>query len=364
MKHILSSSQLFWLLVSFMTGSSLLMAPDLTAFYAKQDGWVSMLIAIGIGLVLNVIWIYLLSKYHYQSIFIIVEKVAGKWVGRAISLILVFYALHLCAYVVRNLSNFMNSNVLPNTNVWIFQIMLLCVALYSTFSGLNNLSRVNEFLNPIMALLFFGSLLLTLNRFQWHYFKPAFEMPVRKMMQGAYTTTGFPFIEIIIFSSLFTFVTHKGKIMKRYLLAIVISGLVLTMTIIIVIGCDGAFMVSRMSYPTYELMRTINLFKILERIEILIAVVWIVGIFVKVTICLFTAFFGLQHVAQHENFHPFILPAGILVWSLSNHIHGNMMQFTEFVARNWTLWWFSMYALLTVIMTVGIFLKKHTTSTE
>lgn len=172
MSHKLNQWQMLLLTISFLVGSSLLLAPNLTSFYSKQDAWLSMIIALAAGLILNWLWIYLLSKYQYQSIFVIAEKAVGKWIGGLISLLVVFYALHLCSYVVRNVSNFMISSVLPDTNAWTFQMMLIIVSLYSCYYGLNNIARVNEFLNPIMGVLFLVSLLLTLNRFELHNLKP------------------------------------------------------------------------------------------------------------------------------------------------------------------------------------------------
>ncbi|MCK6256576.1 spore germination protein [Fictibacillus sp. KIGAM418] len=359
MNHTLNQWQLFLLTVSFLVGSSLLMAPNLTSYYSKQDAWLSMIIAIAIGIFINLLWIYLLSLYQYQSIFEIVETVSGKWIGSILSLIIVFYSLHLCSYVVRNVSNFMISSVLPDTNAWTFQIMLILVSLYSCYYGLNNIARVNEFLNPIMAVLFIASLILTLNRFDIRYFKPVLEQPLSTVMQGAYTTTGFPFIEVILLGTVFTYVRKKKKLMRSYLNAIVASGIILLITIIVAIGCDGYYMVSRTTFPTFELMRAINIVKLLERVEVLIAVVWIVGIFVKIVICFLAAMMGLQQVAKHHSYGPFLLPAGLLVWAMSNHEHSNTMEFTDFVAKNWTLWWFTLYFLLIVVLIIGVILKKN-----
>ena len=45
-----------------------------------------------------------------------------------------------------------------------------------------------------------------------------------------------------------------------------------------------------------------------ERIEIIIAIVWIFGILVKITLCLFAALKGLQHITRHESYNPFLFP--------------------------------------------------------
>ncbi|MBN3555530.1 endospore germination permease [Fictibacillus nanhaiensis] len=358
MNHTINRWQLVLIVISFIMGSSLLMAPNLTAFFSGQDAWISMLFAVIIGLVLNVIWILLLKRYHFRSIFRITEVAGGKVVGTILNIVIIFYALHLASYVVRNLSNFMISNVIPESSPWTFQIMIILLAVYSCFYGLNNIGRVNEFLTPFMILFFICSLALTTNQFRFSHLQPYFEQGFLKISQGAYTTTGFPFIEIILLGSVLTYVKNKDKLSKSYLAGILLGGSALILTVFIAVGVEGAYMVKRQSYPTYELMRDISIINIFERVEVIIGVVWIFGILVKIVICLFTALKGLQHLSKSSNYHPFLLPAGLLIWAMSNHIHNNTMEFTDFVGRNWTLWWFTLYMIVLLVLSLGILRKK------
>jgi spore germination protein (amino acid permease) len=334
------------------------MAPNLTAFFSNQDAWLSMILAVLIGLLLNLIWMYLLKRYQYRSIFRITEVAGGKWIGAVMNIAIIFYALHLAAYVTRNLSNFMISSVIPESSPWTFQIMILLLVLYSCYYGLNNIARVNEFLSPWMILLFIFSLFLTINQFKFYHLQPVFEQGLLKISQGAYTTTGFPFIEIILMGSLFTHVQNANKLLTKYIYGLMFGGLALVLTVVLAIGVEGPYMIKRQSYPTFEVMRDISLVNIFERIEVLIGVVWIVGILVKIVICFFAALKGLQHFSKHPNYHPFLIPCGILVWAMSNHLHPNVMDFTDFVGQNWTLWWFSLYVILCMLLVIGIVRKK------
>ncbi len=358
MNHSINKSQLFLLIISFIYGSSLLMAPGITSSFAKQDAWISMILALIIGLLLNVVWMLLLKRYDYKSIFSIMENVSGKWLGTFINLLIVFYAIHLAAYIVRNLSNFMVINVIPDSNEWTYQIMIILLAIYSCYYGLNNIARVNEFLIPWMLLLFAISISLIVNQFEFDYLKPIYEQGFKSIAQGAYGTVGFPFIEIILLGTVFTFVKQKEKLMKGYLLAVFFAGMILVLTVFVTVGIEGPYMVSRESYSTFAMMRNITVVELFERIEIIIAIVWIFGILVKITLCLFAALKGLQHITRHESYNPFLFPVGILIWVMSNEIHGNAIDFTDFVVKNWTLWWFTLYLTLILIMIIGIALKK------
>ncbi|MGE6486872.1 GerAB/ArcD/ProY family transporter [Paenisporosarcina sp. NPDC076898] len=358
MNHSISRWQLVLLVISFIYGSSLLMAPGITAAASYRDAWISMLLAVVMGLLLNVFWMMLLKRYNYLSIFSIVENVTGKWVGMFINLLIVFYGIHLAAYIVRNLSNFMVINVIPDSNEWTYQIMIILLAIYSCYYGLNNMASVNEFLLPWMLLLFGVSVALIANKFDISQLKPVLNESFLSITHGAYNTLGFPFIEIILLGAVFTFVTQKEKLMKSYLMAILSAGFILVFTVFLTVGTEGPYMVTRITYSTYAMMKDITIIELFERVEVVIAVVWIFGILVKICLCLFAVLKGLQHISKHENYHPFLLPVGIITWVMSNEIHRNTRDFTDFVAKYWTLWWFTLYVILVLIMMIGIALKK------
>ncbi|MBP1989844.1 GerAB/ArcD/ProY family transporter [Paenibacillus eucommiae] len=358
MNHSISRWQLVLMVISFLYGSSFLMAPGLTAFFSFQDAWISMFFSVMIGLLLNVVWMFLLKSYGYESIFWIVEHVGGKWLGTVINLLIVFYAVHLASYVVRNLSNFMVVSISPMSNQWTYQIMIILLAVYSCYYGLNNIARVNEFLNPWMLLLFIISVALTANQFNFNHLRPVFEQSMKSILHGSYTTIAFPFLDIILLGSVLTYVKQKEKLMKYYLTGILFAGMILVLTIFLTLGTQGPYMVIRQPYPTFSMMRDITLIKNFERVEALVAVVWIFGILVKITLSLFAALKGLQHISRHESYTSFLIPAGIITFVMSNEIHTNTVDYTDWVAKYWTLFYFTLYLILIIVLIMGKARKK------
>jgi hypothetical protein len=141
--------------------------------------------------------------------------------------------------------------------------------------------------------------------------------------------------------------------MKYYLIGVWFAGMVLILTIVLTLGTQGPYMVIRQSYSTFSMMRDITLIKNFERIEVLIGVFWVFGILVKITLCLFAALRGLQHISRHKSYNSFLVPVGILICVMSNAIHRNTIDFTSWVAKYWTLWWFTLYLILIIMMIIG-----------
>ncbi|MBM7648634.1 spore germination protein (amino acid permease) [Bacillus ectoiniformans] len=361
MKPTLSKWQFNWAMISFLTGSSLLMAPALTTVYALQDAWISMIVATLAGVIINLPLLLLLKKYRYHSIYTLLEAVIGKWGGRFVSLIIVWFAIHLAALIVRNLSNFMITVVTPNSSIYIYQIMIMGLVVYSAYIGFENVFRVNELLAPFMVIFLFIALLLVINQFTFQKLKPVLGEGIMPILKGAYPTIGFPFIEIILITVFITYIKQKDKVIPEFLLTLFISGMILTLVIFIAIGDHGPSLISRESYPTYDLVKDVTATELFERIEIIVATIWIFGIFVKITISFLAATHGLKYILNRKTDKIFILPGAALIIILSNVLHPDIIHFSNFVSTYWTVYWFGLYLLLVVILSIGLLFKRHKT---
>ncbi|MGP4075881.1 GerAB/ArcD/ProY family transporter [Halobacillus sp. K22] len=354
----LTKYQLFTVTTNFVIFSSILMAPALTVTAAKQDGWISMLFAFIIGLLLNLVYVLILKKHQYPSLFSLIDRAAGKWIGTLLNLVVMFYALHLAAMVVRNLSNFIVSSVFPNAHPWIYQILVISIVAFTAFYGVRNLFLINELLSPLLFLIVGTSLILIIKDFSFIEIKPVFHSSFQSIFEGAYATLGFPFIEALIIGNFFHYVQQKKQLMFVYLSGISLGGITLVIAVLLIIGNDGAYMVARETYPTYSVLRDIEFTTIFERIEILIALAWITGLFFKITVCFLVVMMGFKHLSNSKSYRPFIIPIAILTWAMTNHLHKTVMDFSNFVTSSWTLYWFTLYSVLMMVFLIGFLRQK------
>lgn len=357
MNHTLSQWQLFLMIINFMAGSALVMAPSVVIFLAQQNAWISVIVATVIGFLINAFLLLALRRYGYASIFRIVEHVAGRWIGRTVILLIVFACIHTGSLDLRNMSNFVTT-LMPETNAWVFQWMILLTCVYSIYYGAVNIGRVNEIISPIMAAIFYGSLMVVANQFSFDQLQPVLDNGWGPVLHGAYTIIGFPFTELVMFSAFLTFVKTKRHISRTFLSALTIGGVSLALGVVFVIGVEEISLATAEVYPLYSLMRNITVSRVFDRVEALIAIVWVLSFFVKVVITFLTGLLGLSQLAAHHRPRSFILPVALLIWAMSNYTHPNIVDYTEFVLRNWTPYWLSVYALVMSVLIWGIIRKK------
>lgn len=99
----LSSLQLFILTFGLTTGSSILDLPGTMAQIAREDAWIASLFCLLINLMMVVLCLMLSRLYPGQTLFEILESVLGQWLGKAVSLIYLFYFLILTSALLGDL---------------------------------------------------------------------------------------------------------------------------------------------------------------------------------------------------------------------------------------------------------------------
>lgn len=112
--EVISERQGIILIVLFILGSTLLIG---SAGQAKQDAWIAIIIAISWSIILLLMFSRILSLNPGKDLFDILEITFGKFIGKILSILMIWFAFHLGTLVLRNLSEFTNTLVFPDTPV-------------------------------------------------------------------------------------------------------------------------------------------------------------------------------------------------------------------------------------------------------
>ena len=112
--EVITERQGIVLIILFIIGSTLLVEPG---GQAKQDAWIAVIIAISWSTILLLMFSRILTLYPGKDLFDILQIVMGKFIGKIISMLMIWFAFHLGTLVMRNLSDFTSTLVLPDTPV-------------------------------------------------------------------------------------------------------------------------------------------------------------------------------------------------------------------------------------------------------
>ncbi|MGO4274553.1 GerAB/ArcD/ProY family transporter, partial [Paenibacillus sp. TAF58] len=148
----LSSYQLFWLLFSMELGMTNLFTLSPAFAEAKQG----ILLAMVISLFASIVITYIAAKtslfFPNETFVEFVQKLIGRWLGRAIVLVYLFIWIVIAGIILREYADFVYLVLFSNTPLWVIILFMLIVMVYAVHSGLHIVARCSEIIGPFVLL--------------------------------------------------------------------------------------------------------------------------------------------------------------------------------------------------------------------
>lgn len=100
------------------------------------------------------------------------------------------------------------------------------------------------------------------------------------------------------------------------------------------------------TFPSYALAQRISIGNFLQRIEIIMAGMWIISIYIRTFMYFYASVIGVAQLCKIQDHRPLIFPFGLLMIGLSQIIHPNIVHSNVYNNEIWPI--FS--AIFTVIL--------------
>ncbi|MGO4370883.1 endospore germination permease [Paenibacillus sp. MCAF20] len=324
----------------FAMGSSTLILPTAVTVIAKQDSWVSMLLAGPINYFVLMIYLALAERFPNMSLAQYAQKLIGVWAGKLLSITYIIFFLILSSLVLRNISDFLGLSVLPQTPGWFINSTFMIVVVYGVYLGIETIARTGEILFTWGMLIIIVILVSLTNQFNFHNFEPILYKGLLRPIKGVYPILGFPIAEFVFFTSILPLVQKqsKPKLRKALKLAMIVLTTSSTILTFYLIGVMGVSEVTRSPFSVYDMAKYINIEEILVRVEILVAIVWIGTVFMKLVLCVYALTVTTAQVVGLQTYRPLVLPYAFIIVPLSMLVYRNIAHTKEVAMGVWTLY--------------------------
>ncbi|KKI89636.1 hypothetical protein WQ54_25120 [Bacillus sp. SA1-12] len=336
MSEKISTGQFLLLVTLFTIGTSIFSLPASLAAEAKQDGWIAVIIGIGIGLFM--VWIFTkLGDACPQMTLIEINIFAfGKLIGSFISIMLVFISLIAVAELLFYMGNFMITNLMPETPIEAFNIIYIIVVIIGLRLGIETIGRTVEILFPWVILLFMMLVLFSFPQIKLENIQPVFEAGGKSIFRAAITfsaTSHFPFIYLfMIYPSL---VNNVKKAKNAFFIGTIIGGIVVLITTLLSIAILGEAQTARFQYPSFVLTKKISVGDFIQRIEAIIATLWIFTIYFKMSLYFYCGVTGIAKLLKLDDYRSLVIPLGMIVTALSFIVYPNTVYMSKWDREIW-----------------------------
>ncbi|KRE70845.1 GerAB/ArcD/ProY family transporter [Paenibacillus sp. Soil750] len=341
----ISVSQFAVIVMIYTIGTTILVIPSGLAADAKQDAWLAAII----GVVLNLLVVCLYNRVgdHFPNMSLTKynEILFGKWLGKLLSTIFIFFAFVGATTVLFYMGNFVTTQVMPDTPIQAVNLIFGIVVVMGVRLGLEAIARAAEIFFPWIILLFIILVVCLVPEIQFEKLQPMFTVgykPLIKAVMSVAGTSSLPFI--VLFMVFPVHVNQNQKAKKAFLIATLLGGLLFVMITFLCISVLGTKITERHMFPSYVLAKQINIGNLLERVEILIAGIWFLTVYFKTTFYFYGFVMGLAQILNIKDHRPLVLPLGMILVVYSLVVYPNVAYMSEFDTK----------AYIPYVITIGL----------
>ncbi|GFZ31297.1 germination protein [Clostridium zeae] len=330
----------------FVFGSTMILG---AAGEAKNSSWLAIIAATILVIPLLLVYCRLLSLFPKKDIFDIFLLLYGKYVGKFICILYIWYFFHLGALVIRNFAEFMNTLALPETPILlpIMGISLLCI--WSSTHGVEVMARTSRILLIICIIFVFIIASLSISQMRFHYLKPFLGVEISAFLNGTFSAFSFPFAEVIVLTGVFSCLEKKNSSYKVLIKGVIIASIYIIYISMRNIMILGPSTLGLLYFPSYVAISRIHLGDFIQRVEVSVAIVFVSAIFIKVSFCLIATSNGISKLFGLKDYKSLIIQTGLLMSYLAYNIYDSTMEMQYWAVHVYKYYAFPFQVIIPVI---------------
>ncbi|NQX58768.1 GerAB/ArcD/ProY family transporter [Paenibacillus qinlingensis] len=292
----ISSKQLFWMIATMQVSMTILLTIHPALIAAKQDSWLSMLSATLIGMFIAFICTRINRKYPGQTLVTYLPQLVGKWMAGFLFVIYGAFWFVVLAMVLLQYADFILATILPQTPIFVPVVAMLLVAVYVTRIGIEGIGRCSEVLGPFLLIIIILSLLLSIQDIQLKHILPFYvDSGWKVILKGSLPTSTF-LGDCVMLVFLLAFLNHPDEGTKPAVFGVATTGLLTSAATFVLVTLFGSQMAAGQTYPFFNLVRYISVYNFFQNLDAILIPIWIIGVFMKVSLYLFVCTYGTAQV--------------------------------------------------------------------
>ncbi|TVY01998.1 GerAB/ArcD/ProY family transporter [Cohnella terricola] len=356
----ISSVQMTILFLFYLTGSSIVIIPAPLTNVAGNAAWISLLIALILGMLLLTGILYLYRRFPHQSLI----EYSGSLLGRGWTVLL--FIPFVCvmfwhvAGIVIEIGAFFKTTMLKESPTYAVNALLFVTIALTVRAGIEAIARMA----PLLLILMFGFIflvcVLVANLYHVEYLLPIVPSGIGPIFHAAYIAYGFPYAELVVFAIILPCIRPKDapNVRKHLYFGLAANGATLLLSIICSIMVLGPLS-GDLKYSLYQLARLIFIRETIERIESVIGFSLIVGFYFKASILLFILVRSVSHLLKLSNERLIVFPVAFVCLLLSLTTYTNEATLEEIVNTTWPLLNNVAYVCPMLLLIVAALLRRR-----
>jgi spore germination protein KB len=282
---------------------------------AGRDAWISILLGCAAGLAVFTGYTYLYRKFPELPFTAYTRKLLGRYIGAPIAVLYIILYINLAARDLRDGSTMLAMATMHNTPLFILSALMLLSGAYVLHKGVEVLSRTSMVFALIVLLIgIFGTMMLMLSgSINLHRLQPVLENGLQPVLVSVtHQNYMFPFGEMICFTMLMPYLSDVKKGPWAIAAGMLFSAVLLSFTMALNIAVLGADIVERSPLPLMPTISKISISDFIQRVDIFVVMVLIIGVFFKMAVFFTAALIGISELFRMP-FRRMLYPCALII---------------------------------------------------
>lgn len=328
----ITNKQLVFMIIRAQIGVGILSLPHDVGLIAKQDGWISTLLAGVLSqAIIFVIW-GLCRRFPDLSLYQILPKLLGRVLGKLVILSYALYFMVTGSLVLARYSDIIDKWILPRTPNWITMLLMLLSCIYIVSVGLTSIARFYVLVSPILIVLVV-LISYSMKDANLLYLFPIGDHSIPTLLKGS-KEASFSMLGFELFLFIHPHVQSSGK---EKLIAITTANIFVTiyytfMVIACIVFFEPNVDIALTPEPILYMIKAYSI-QVLERTDLFFLSLWLVIVATSIANWLLLSTMGLASLVRKKHYARFLpFVAGIyLVLALIPDQGQNFESFNQFL---------------------------------
>ncbi len=308
----ISPRQAFCVLVLFLVGSTIIVTPGKVAI---RDIWLAVIGSFLLALPLAVLYIKTIKLTHADFYDMQIEFL-GPVFGRISIALFSWFGFHIGSIILREYTEFIQIDAFPHLEQYVFAIPLTLLSIWCIRSGIHNLGHFCLLAMPVTIFLLTVNTLFSINNWNVANLEPILYDGIKPIVKGSLELLTIPFLEVPMVLAFCQPMTNTKKMTRWFIGAYALAALVLMLIYTRNMMVLGDTLVEKYYFPSYEVVKLASIGRFIEGLQVLAAVVIMIGYYAKITVFLYAATFGVGKLLKMST-KSLAAPVGLLFMALS-----------------------------------------------
>ena len=327
-ENTISSRQTLAVLIMFIIGSTIIVSPGKEA---NRDAWLAVLLALIVSIPLALLYGRLL-KLHHGNFYEMLETFLGPVLGKVFTALFSWYGFHIGANILREYTQFIQIASFPMVGQFVFSLPIITLCIWCIRSGIRTLGRFALLAVPALVGLLVINTLFSINIWNVANLEPVLYDGMGPVLKGASQFYALPFLEVIMVVIFCQPMTDEKRATSVFVRGFIIGSVVVVLIYARNIMVLGDTLVSKYYFPSYEVVKLVNIGRFIQGLQALAALVLMLGYYVKITIFLYAAVLGVSRLLKIDDYRRLAAPIGLLVMVLSFTLTKDMSGLLSWVS--------------------------------